>query len=103
MPLFDVEFQAGITTILEAMSMCRAVVCTRTAGQTDTIVEGETGTYVPPRDALALRESLERLLGEPDFARSMGESAREWVIEHAGVERYADRLCREVGSLRKTQ
>ena len=43
MPLVDVEFQAGITTILEAMSMARAVVCTQTAGQTDTVIEGETG------------------------------------------------------------
>lgn len=103
MPLYDVEFQAGITTILEAMSMSRAVVCTRTEGQTDTIVEGGTGTYVPPRDALALRGSLERLLAEPDLACSMGENAREWVVEHADIERYADRLCGEVGSLRKTR
>ena len=50
MPLFDVEFQAGITTILEAMSMGHAVVCTRTEGQTDTIIEGETGLYVRPGD-----------------------------------------------------
>ena len=58
MPLLDVEFQAGITTILEAMSMGRAVVCTRTAGQTDTLIEGETGVYVPPDDGQAMRQSL---------------------------------------------
>ena len=39
-PLQETDFQAGITTILEAMSMSRAIVCTRTTGQTDTIVEG---------------------------------------------------------------
>ena len=54
MPLEEVEFQAGITTILEAMSMGRPVVCTRTPGQTDTVIEGETGRYVPPKDVAAI-------------------------------------------------
>ena len=48
-PLQETDFQAGITTILEAMSMGRAVVCTRTTGQTDTIVDGETGRLRPAR------------------------------------------------------
>ncbi len=42
-PLEETDFQAGITTILEAMSMGRAIVCTRTTGQRDTIVDGVTG------------------------------------------------------------
>lgn len=100
MPLVDVEFQAGITTILEAMSMARAVVCTRTAGQTDTVIEGETGVYVPPGDAAALRRSLERLLEDSGLARSMGDSARKWVVANADVERYAGRLSDEIQRLR---
>jgi glycosyltransferase involved in cell wall biosynthesis len=36
-PLFDVDFQAGITTILEAMAMGKAVVVTHTVGQTDVV------------------------------------------------------------------
>ena len=67
-PLQETDFQAGITTILEAMSMARALVCTRTSGQTDTIVEGETGRYVPPGDAGALRAAIEDLLADPDEA-----------------------------------
>ncbi len=47
-PLLETEFQAGVTTILEAMAMSKAVVCTKTSGQTDVIVEGETGLYVSP-------------------------------------------------------
>ena len=103
MPLDDVQFQAGITTILEAMAMGRAVVCTRTAGQTDTIVDGETGLYVPPGDARALRSALEKLLDEPHLANSMGDSARRWVVEHADVDRYADRLLHELESLRASR
>ena len=54
MPLQETDFQAGITTILEAMAMARPVICTRTTGQTDVIVDGATGIYVPPDDPAAL-------------------------------------------------
>ncbi len=66
MPLEDVEFQAGITAILEAMAMERAVVCSRISGQTDAVIEGETGAYVPPGDPAALRATIDRLLQHPE-------------------------------------
>jgi len=36
-PLYNVEFQAGITVILEAMAMGKAVIVTQTRGQTDVV------------------------------------------------------------------
>jgi glycosyltransferase involved in cell wall biosynthesis len=100
MPLVDVDFQAGITTILEAMAMARPVVCTRTTGQSDTIVDGSTGVYVPSGDAAALREAILALLADRARARQLGERARRWVEEHATIERYAERLAIEVDALR---
>jgi glycosyltransferase involved in cell wall biosynthesis len=50
-PLYQTDFQAGITSILEAMAMGRPVIVTKTVGQTDTVVDGETGLYVSPGDA----------------------------------------------------
>ena len=92
MPLHDVEFQAGITTILEAMAMGKAVVCSRTRGQTDALVDGVTGIYVPPGDPLALRAAIERLLEDPQLASELGRAARAWAVAHADVAVYADRL-----------
>lgn len=92
-PLQETDFQAGITTILEAMSMARAVVCTRTTGQTDTIADGETGLYVPPGDVAALRQAIERLLGDERLRARLGAAARRWVVEHADVDVYAERLA----------
>lgn len=92
MPLVEVDFQAGVTTILEAMSMAKAVVCSKTRGQTDVIIDGETGVYVPPGDANALREAIVQLLDNPDQAAKIGAAARSWVVDNADVERYADRL-----------
>jgi len=36
-PLYDVDFQAGVTTILEAMAMAKPVVVTRSQGQIDIV------------------------------------------------------------------
>lgn len=38
-PLYDTDFQAGITVILEAMAMGKAVIVTRSEGQSDTVVD----------------------------------------------------------------
>jgi len=92
MPLENVEFQAGITAILEAMSMERAVVCSRTPGQTDAVVDGETGLYVPPGDPVALRAALERLLSQPEEATRMGQAGRRVVLQYMSLERYVERL-----------
>lgn len=88
-PLQETDFQAGITTILEAMSMARAVVCTRTAGQTDTIIEGETGLYVDVGDVDGLKAAIVSLLGDPDARAHLAINGQRWVRMHADVEMYA--------------
>lgn len=91
-PLQETDFQAGITTILEAMSMGKPVVSTLTTGQTDTIVDGETGVYVQPGDADGMRAAIERLLADPAEAERLGTNARAWVEAHAGLDGYVRRL-----------
>lgn len=93
MPLVDTEFQAGVTTILEAMAMGRSVVCSRTRGQTDVLTDGVTGVYVPPGDAAALRAAIVRLLADPGEAERIGAAARADVVRTADVRVYAERLA----------
>jgi glycosyltransferase involved in cell wall biosynthesis len=93
MPLYDVTFQAGITAILEAMAMERAVICSRTAGQSDTVVEDESGVYVPPGDVAALRAAIERLLARPHDAARMGRVGRAMVEAELSLDRYVSRLA----------
>jgi len=66
----------------EAMSYGRPVVAGAVGGLLDLVDDGETGLLVPPRDVPALREALERLLGDRELRRRMGEAARERVREH---------------------
>jgi glycosyltransferase involved in cell wall biosynthesis len=93
MPLVETDFQAGITAILEAMAMGRAVVCTKTTGQTDTIVDGVTGVYVDAADPPSMRSAIESLLADTERRETIGEAGRRWVIEHADIDVYATRLA----------
>jgi glycosyltransferase involved in cell wall biosynthesis len=92
MPLEDVDFQAGVTAILEAMAMERAVLCSRTSGQTDVIVEGETGRYVPPGDVAALRSAIQAMLADPKGTARMGKAGRAVIEREMSLDRYVERL-----------
>lgn len=109
-PLVDVNYHAGITTILEAMAMGKAVIVTRARGQQDTIIgplwqsgqdswpsngpppEASTGIYVPPGDVAALRSAIIFLLGRADLASVLGRNARQFVERHTTLEQFVQRL-----------
>lgn len=95
-PLYDNDFQAGVTTLLESMAMGKAVIITRTAGQTDVVLDGETGLYVPPGDTDALQTALFRLLKNRELRLKIGDNARRWVEKYATIERWAESVARSL-------
>jgi glycosyltransferase involved in cell wall biosynthesis len=66
----------------EAMAYGRPVVASAVGGLLDLVVDGETGLLVPPRDVEALRAALERLLGDTELRRRLGEAGRERIRQH---------------------
>jgi glycosyltransferase involved in cell wall biosynthesis len=101
MPLFEVNFQAGVTAILEGMAMEKAIVCSRTAGQTDVIIDQENGLYVPPEDAKALHEAVKYLLDNPDGAKRMGKNGRSLIENQMSLKKYVERLNKYVSKYRR--
>ena len=101
-PLEDVKFQAGVTAMLEAMAMARAVVCSRVLGQTDVVAEGENGHYVPASNAPALRAEIIRLLAEPEEAERLGANGRSLIEQEMNLDRYVERLTRIVNETIKS-
>ncbi len=67
-------------TPLEASAMCLPVVATRIPGCVDAVVDGVTGTLVPPRDARALTEAIERYILQPDLRIQHGTAGRQRVL-----------------------
>ena len=70
----------------QAMAYGRPVVATAVGGLVDAVADGETGILVPPRDVRALREALERLLGDSELRGRMGAASRQWAVVHFGSE-----------------
>ncbi len=120
-PLREVDNQAGITVILEAMAMGKAVIVTATRGQTDVVrdrrssgygrVEREkwptfadrfglpdtlgrlpTGMYVAPGDAAELRRAIQYLLDRPDIAEEFGHNGRRAVEGLYGLDAFTARF-----------
>lgn len=91
-PIKQNHYQTGIATILEMMSMGKCVIASRTHGQTDTIVDGVTGVYVPPEDPPALRAAIERMSSQPELAARIGAAARKYIEENASLDLFTGHL-----------
>jgi len=95
-PLYETDFQAGVTTILEAMAMGKAVIASKTRGQRDVIEDGVTGIYVPPGDPAALRKAIVDLLATPERAAALGANARKAVETRMSLHIWADRIAQVI-------
>ncbi|MGH6921577.1 MAG: glycosyltransferase family 4 protein [Geminicoccaceae bacterium] len=74
-------------TVLEAMAVGRAIVTTDTPGCRETVVEGDNGYLVPPRDASALAEAMRRFIRQPELAVAMGARSRRLAEQRFDVHR----------------
>lgn len=97
-PIQQNHYQTGIATILEMMAMGKCVIASRTHGQTDTIVDGVTGIYVPPGEPVALRQAIRRMLDNPQQAAEIGQAARRFVEQSAGLDSFVERIVAAIRS-----
>lgn len=91
-PVVETDFQAGITVVLEAMAMGKAVVATAAAGWAGAITHGADGLLVPPGDVVALRGAMALLFDDPRLRARLGRVARQTAVTRFGLPAYADRL-----------
>jgi glycosyltransferase involved in cell wall biosynthesis len=91
-PLFDVDYAAGVNTVLEAMAMGKSAIVSQTRGIADYVVDGETGIYVSPGDTDALRDAILSLWEQPRKRDQLGKNARQAVEEGMNLDTYVDRV-----------
>lgn len=77
---------------LEAMAMGLPVIVSDVGGISDIVEEGKSGYLMPPRDGRVLRESLERLLADPEARSAFGARGRERVETQFDARRCAERI-----------
>ncbi|MFM9882699.1 MAG: glycosyltransferase, partial [Burkholderiales bacterium] len=76
-------------SLIEAAACGRPIVTTDVPGCRDTILPGETGLLVPPRNAPFLADALRLLLGDPNRRKAMGARARKLAEERFSIESIA--------------
>lgn len=97
-PVQPVDFQAGITSLLEGMAMARPVVATANPGLRDVFADREAGLWVPPGDAPSLALALMHLLTHPRDAEEMGRRGRALVEREMTLDHWVRRICSALSS-----
>ena len=67
---------------LEAGAAARPVIATNLGATPEIVIDGKTGVLVPPRDSERVANSIERILSCGEFALSLGETARAYVMSN---------------------
>lgn len=86
----SVDCDASSAVIKEAMAVGTPVVATDIGGASEILSPGPSGVVVPPADAGALAEAIDRLLSDPVLARSLGEAGPREVRERFDPELLCD-------------
>jgi len=94
------RFEGLCVAVIEAQAAGVPVVATPVGGIPENVLDGETGLLVPPNDPGALAEAINRLLDEPELARTLAERARPRVAERYARERMVERTLALYDSMR---
>lgn len=83
-------------TVLEAMSMGRAIITTDAPGCRETVVDGKNGFLVPVRNVDALVQAMLRFIEQPELMQQMGQHSREIVEEKYDVHKVNAHMISEM-------
>ncbi len=89
LPLNAVDYAAGVTGLVEAMSMRKLVIVTRTDGISEYLDAARPGIEVAPGDAEALAAALNQFMLGSAARDAQARSNRAWAATNCSVEAYA--------------
>ncbi|WP_417215148.1 glycosyltransferase family 4 protein [Alcanivorax sp.] len=86
-------------TVLEAMSMGRAVITTDAPGCRETVDAGVNGLLVPVKDVSALVAAMLELVKDPERIIRMGQASRDIAEKKYDVHKVNEMMLRGMGIL----
>jgi glycosyltransferase involved in cell wall biosynthesis len=95
-PVTPSDQDNGITAILEAFAMGKAVVATENPGNTKILEHGVNCLLVPPYDVDAMRSAIVELWNDPERCERFGAAGRRVVEARHGLDQWTAGLVRGV-------
>ena len=87
------QHEGGVANVyLEAMACGRPVIAADNGGTPEAVLDGQTGFLVPTGDVEATAAALDRVLGDAQLRRRLGEQARGHVESYFGTDQYIGRI-----------
>lgn len=84
-------------TVLEAMSMGRAIITTDAPGCRETVVDGVNGYLVEVKSIQSLIDSMEKIIVQPELIQKMGQKSRELALNKYDVNAVNAHMLKEMG------
>lgn len=81
-------------TVLEAMSMGRAIITTDAPGCRETVIDNENGFLVPVKSIQPLVAAMTKLIENPELIKKMGQRSREIAEEKYDVNKVNDSMLK---------
>ena len=83
-------------TVLEAMSMGRAIITTDAPGCRETVVHGENGFLVEVKSVKSLVDAMKQFINKPELIEKMGKSSREIILKKYDVRLVNNHMIKEM-------
>jgi glycosyltransferase involved in cell wall biosynthesis len=83
----------GLTSLLETLAMARPLVASERPILRDYVADGKTALLVPSEEPEALAAAIERVLGDADLARRLGQAGRARVEAELTTRHFAQRIA----------
>ena len=86
-------------TYVEAMACGCPVIASTSGGAGEAVTDGLSGFLVPPGDVEATAAAIDRVLGDPELRRRMGDAGRRRAKEYFALDKY---ICRVLAAYQET-
>jgi glycosyltransferase involved in cell wall biosynthesis len=75
--------------ILEAMAFGKPVLCSKWAGASELVMDGENGYVFDCHDPAAIATTMRRLIEQPGLIAKMGDRSKQFISQHTPTEAVA--------------
>ncbi len=99
LPLPYFEYSFGQMTLLQAMSMGKAVIVTEVPGISDYVQDGHNALLVRPHDWEDLKDKMELLLNDERVIEKLGGNARRSILDKYNEEELAKGMYLAINDL----